>query len=195
MNYIRFYVFWLLANAIGFIAGSYLGATNNGLIPVAISGYPGLILGDLIFGATFGLAQWLVFRLTGFMRISSWWIGLTSLGFMLGARSGSLLTYRVIDLHALLQPSLVFGIFMGGSIGLTTVLVLHRIIAWKYLVWWLSVSALAWVLGESIAFDSNFLHETVPQVALTISSVTGLELMRHRYFSTKEKQVLDNVIH
>ena len=194
MKYIFFYSSWILANTVGFMAGSYWGATNDGLIPNAVTGYPGLILGDLIFGATFGLAQWLVFRLTRFLDIKPWWIVLTSVGFMLGARSGSLLTYRLEFLHEWLKPSFIFGIFMGGSIGLTTWFAFHGIIPWKRLLWWLIVSMLAWVLGEGIAFEANFIQDTVPQVAVTISAITGLELLRLRYFTPGQKKVVYNAI-
>ena len=194
MKYIFFYSFWIAANAIGFVAGSRLGATNDGLAPTTFAGYPGLILGDLIFGASIGLSQWLVIRLTRFMKITPWWVLLTSVGFMLGARSGSLLTYRLEFLHEWLEPSFIFGIFMGGSIGLATWFAFHRVIPWKRLPWWLFVSMLAWVFGESVAFDANFVQDTVPQVAVMISAITGLELLRLRYHAPGQEKVVYNAI-
>ena len=109
----------------------------------------------------------------------------TSLGFLFGARIGSLLTYRILDLHGALDPSLVFGIFMGGSIRFATHFAfLNPFKQWKYLLWWVAVSVLAWVLGEGIAFASHFSQSTVPFVGLVISGLTGFELVRFRHIAS-----------
>ena len=172
----RFYLAWILVNPIGFMIGSILGASSNGLVPFLIPGMIGLLLGDLVFGATFGLAQWLVLRRTRSLAVSTWWIVASSVGFMLGARSGTLLTHQLTN--EWMQPSVIFGIFIGGSIGLATVWPLSQIIAWPRLLGWLVVSLPAWVLGEGIAFSADFAHAAVPLVALAISCITGLELLR-----------------
>ncbi len=195
MNNVIFFIFWLLANVIGFILGSYLGATNDGFATKAIPGYLGLILGDLVFGASIGLAQYLAFWLAKYkpMKATIWWIVLTSIGFTLGARTGSLLTYRVLDFHDGLEPSLVFGVFMGGSIGLATYFSFNRVIQWKNLLWWVFVSIVAWVFGEGVAFEANFSQDAVLHVALTIGGITGLELVRLQYISSRRNKV--KVVH
>ena len=172
----QFYLAWIIINPIGFLIGSVLGASSNGLVPILIPGMIGLLLGDLVFGATFGLVQWLVLRRTHSLAVSTQWIVASSVGFMLGARSGSLLTHHLAN--DWLPASVVFGLFMGGSVGLATILPLSQIIAWPRLFGWFAVSLPAWVLGEGIAFAADFAHATVPLVALAISCLTGLELLR-----------------
>jgi len=194
MNNVIFFLFWIVANLIGFILGSYLGATNDGLITSAVTGIPGLMLGDLIFGAMIGLCQWLVFRFTKFMKVNPWWIVLTSLGFLCGARIGSVLTYRLVTLHEWLEPSLIFGIFMGGSIGVATCMVLRRSYGWKQAFWWVGISVLAWIFGEGVAFNAYFSQNSVPIVALIISGLTGLELVRFQYFASKQKRAGHNEV-
>lgn len=172
----KFFFSWIIVNPIGFMLGSLLGASNNGLIPILIPGLIGLMIGDLIFGAILGLTQWFVLRRTRALAVSNWWIIASSFGFMLGARLGNLLTHHLVN--DWLPPSVIFGIFMGGSIGLATIWPLSQIIAWPRLFGWLAVSLPAWILGEGIAFASDFAHHTVPLIALIISGLTGLELLR-----------------
>jgi len=172
----RMYLARLFLNLIGFLAGSILEATSNGLVPAMIPGIIGLLLGDLIFGATIGLAQWLVLRRTSFLAVSAWWIVASSVGFVLGARSGALLTYPLAN--DWLPASVVFGIFMGGSLGLATLWSLSQVIAWPRSFGWLIVSLPAWVFGEGIAFATDFSFATMPLVALSISGISGLELLR-----------------
>lgn len=171
----RFYLEWLIFNPIGFTLGSLHGATNGGFVTMVIPGLVGLVLGDLIFGAMFGFVQYLVFRRTGFLPASPWWIIASSIGFTLGARTGSLLTFRIVQDWML--AGVVFGIFMGTSLGLTTAFVLFRQFSPIQLLIWLGTCILAWIAGESIAFASDFSLLTVPLVALAIAGITGLGLM------------------
>ena len=171
----QFYLYWLLVNPIGFTLGSLHGATDEGFIPTAIPGAIGLILGDLVFGAMIGLAQWIVFRLVALLPASIWWTFTTSIGFMLGARIGAALTFRITDNWWL--AGIVFGIFMGGSIGLATAVIMPKPISLKRTIQWVIISILAWVAGESIAFASFFSQKTVPIVAGAIAAVTGLGLI------------------
>lgn len=177
---VRFFLYWLILNIIGFNLGSLHGSTNNGFIPLAIGGYPGLILGDLVFGALIGLAQYIAIRKTDFISVSLWWVAATSLGFTIGARMGSLLTFQITDDWVV--AGIVFGVFMGGSIGLTTGFTLFISITPKPLLIWVSTTVTSWIAGESIAFASHFSHDTVPFVALPIACVTGwgLVCLRHR---------------
>ncbi len=173
MGYFVFLIAWVVLNLIGFTLGSYFGATSVGVIPDLVPGVGGILLGDLVFGLIIGLFQWLALKF--FFRrftISASWVLLTSLGFTFGARAGSLLTYRIVN--AWLTPAFVFGVIMGGSIGLATALVLRNKLTYAGLGIWFSASVLAWVLGESIAFSTDFAQATVPYVSLAISSVIGL---------------------
>ena len=163
-------------NLIGFLAGGILGATSIGLVPAKIPGIIGLLLGEPIFGVTIGLAQWIALRSTSFLTVSAWWIAATSIGFTVGAHSGALLTYRLAN--DWLPASIVFGIIMGGSLGLAALWPMRLVIAWPRSFGWLFVSLPAWVLGEGISFAADFSHSTVPLVALSISGVSGLELLR-----------------
>lgn len=171
----RFYLEWLLFNPIGFILGSLHGATNTGFVTKVIPGLFGLVLGDLIFGAMFGFAQYLVFRRTRFLPASIWWIVASSIGFTFGARMGALLTFRITEEWFL--AGVIFGVIMGTSVGLATALVLFRQFSPVQLLIWLGTCILAWIAGESIAFAAHFSLITVPLVALAIAGITGLGLI------------------
>jgi hypothetical protein len=137
---------------------------------MVIPGLAGLVLGDLIFGAMFGFAQYLAFRRTGFLPVSLWWITTNSIGFTLGARLGSLLTFRIVQ--DLMLAGIVFGIFMGTSVGLATAFVLFRKFTPGHFFIWLGTCIPAWIAGESIAFASDFALITVPLVVCMISNLT-----------------------
>jgi hypothetical protein len=175
MQNLIFYLKWIAFNLIGFICGSYLGATDDGAILTFIPGFAGIIAGDLVFGSTIGFFQWLVLRSRNELNISVGWIALTSIGFTLGARLGALLTYRIVDEWR--GAGIVFGCFMGGSIGLATALAFRHTFSFPRLVAWTITSIFAWIVGESIAFDANFAQVAVPWVAGAISVITGLGLL------------------
>jgi len=172
---IHFLLQWILLNPIGFMLGSLHGATDNGFIPSVIPGYVGLILGDLIFGGMVGFVQYIVFKRNEFLQISNLWIIANSLGFTFGARTGAFLTFRITDNW--MFAGIIFGIFMGGSIGLFTSFVLYKQLSHRRLFIWIVTSMAAWVAGEWIAFASLFTLETVPLVALAIAGITGLGLV------------------
>lgn len=171
----RFYLEWLVLNPIGFTLGSLHGATNGGFVTMVIPGMIGLVLGDLVFGAMFGFVQYLVFRRTGFLPASIWWIAASSIGFTVGARLGSFLTFRIVQ--DWMQAGVVFGVFMGTSVGLATTFVLFRKFSPSRVLIWLGTCILAWIAGESIAFVAHFSLRTVPLVALAIAGITGLGLI------------------
>ena len=174
MENLAFLFSWIAINLIAFVCGSALGATSTGLVPYLIPGYMGLVLGDLLCGAVIGYCQWLVLKRARGFVVSPWWIAVSSVGFLIGARAGALLTYRIAG--GWLLPSIVFGVFMGGSIGFTTAWVLRHTVDFRHLPVWVAVSLVAWILGEGIAFSSGFAQAAVPQVALAIAGVTGLGL-------------------
>jgi len=171
----RFFLIWLLLNPTGFTLGNLFGATDYGLIPSLIPGLAGLILGDLVFGGIVGFVQYLVFRVTKYLPASSLWIIATSLGFTLGARTGSLLTYRITQDWTL--AGIIFGVFMGGIIGLVTALTLYKQFSLNRILVWIITSVTAWVAGEWIAFASLFSLKTIPLVAVAIAGITGLGLI------------------
>ncbi|MEP7136528.1 MAG: hypothetical protein ABI904_16485 [Chloroflexota bacterium] len=175
MQNLTFYLKWIAFNLIGFICGSYLGATDDGLISTFIPGVAGMVAGDLVFGSIIGFSQWLVLKSRSRLTISVGWIALTGIGFTLGARLGALLTYRIVD--EWWQAGIVFGCFMGGSIGLATALELRKALSFSRFTVWMITSISAWVIGESIAFDAGFAQAGVPWVAAVIGVVTGLGLL------------------
>lgn len=180
---------WLGANAVGFTVGSLLGASSGGWIPAQFSGpmrAAGLILGDLVFGACIGLAQWLVLRSSSWRGLSASWVILTALGFTVGARIGPVIAPRVsIDPNSL---AISFGIVMGLAQGVATwVLARTRIrSAWI----WPVVTALAWSLGELIAFSFHFSHWAVPWVGLAVAAVMALLIVDNRAETTNEPEEL-----
>jgi hypothetical protein len=184
MRYLPFYLKWMIYNMIGFWAGSILGATDGGLIPTLIPGNLGLVVGDLVFGSMIGFFQWLVLRSYKGLTVSNWWPVLVGVSFTVGARFGALLTFRIVNEWFL--AGIVFGCFMGGSIGLATSLGFVEKFVWSRFSAWLITSVLAWVAGESIAFASNFSVAAVPWVAMAISGITGFGLIWMRSSRSKK---------
>ena len=175
LNMALWALLWLVANMAGFFVGSVLGATDGGAIPAFMTGVwerPGLIVGDLVFGACIGLAQWLALRLMLWRNLSPYWVVLTAFGFLVGARLGPIISFRVTSLAAFLP--IVFGIVMGTAQGVATWLLLRRRVALAGR--WIIVVALAWIVGEVIAFSLAFNHLGTPLVGGAVAVVTGLFL-------------------
>ena len=187
-NY-HFYFYWFTLNLIGFSLGSLHGATSNGFIPSVIPGYAGLIIGDLVFGGMVGFAQYTAIKKTNFIPISNWWIPATSLGFTVGARIGSLLTFRFTDNW--LIAGIIFGLFMGGSIGFGTSITMNKILSKKYQALWMAANIAGWVLGESISFEFHFSLKAVPLVTVAIAGISGLGLTYLRAITLQEAQNTD----
>ncbi len=172
---VRTLLIWLVANMAGFLVGSLLGATDGGWISGQLTGSlarVGLVVGDLVFGACIGLAQWLVLRALHWRGLSAWWIALTAVGFLVGARLGPIVSFRLATETTAL--AIVFGVVMGAAQGLATWWLVRRMTARSFL--WILVMTMAWIVGESIAFRLDFSHWGVPMVGAAISAVTGLYL-------------------
>ncbi|MEQ1907977.1 MAG: hypothetical protein ABMA15_04095 [Vicinamibacterales bacterium] len=172
---------WLVANVLGFVVGSLLGASNDGLIVAMLPRRPALILGDLVFGAAIGAAQWLALRDSGSRSIPPRWILATSVGFVVGARSGTRLASELVAVVPL-PLSAAFGICVGASIGLATAWVMRDRLKPSLAFMWVALNVLAWVVGEGIAFSAGFSQAFVAFLALAIASVTwiGLELVHRK---------------
>lgn len=172
----RFFIEWLVLNVIGFTLGSLHGATTDGFIPSIIPGMIGVILGDLVFGGMIGFVQYLALSRTPLLSVTSAWILATSLGFTLGARSGAFFTFRITQDWTL--AGVVFGVFMGASVGLVTAFALFRKLpSARHILIWVGICILAWIIGESIAFAAHFSLRTVPLVALAIAVITGVGML------------------
>ncbi len=176
----RFGVVWVITNIIGFLIGSVLGATDDGLVSRVMSeGIVTHILGDLVFGACFGIAQWLVLR--RFFPQSRphllWWIPACMIGFMIGARLGGRFAPLVGDNQLLV--GIAFGLLMGTSIGIVQWAAIQGLGTLKTVrpALWIPTSIAAWILGESIAFQFRFGLAGVPLVALAIALVSGIALL------------------
>ncbi len=168
---IRFLGLWLVANVIGFMIGNFLGATNGGLIRG--------LAGDLVFGATFGLAQWLVVQDVDPTRRWRWlaWVLASAVGFTLGVRAAARVAVAVATDHMLI--GLAFGAIVGPIISTA----LSGVIWWvvrptgrRLSQWWVAC-ALGWLAGEVTAFAFHFAPSGVPFVALAIAALTGLGLI------------------
>ncbi len=176
----RFWGYWLVANAVGFFVGSFLGATDGGVVSQLLTRSTVVdVLGDLVFGFCFGTAQWLVLR--HFYPESRatlwWWIPAAMIGFSIGARLGGRIAPMVGENQTLV--GFVFGIVMGGSLGLVqwgAIQFLGALKTTRPLIW-IPTSIVAWVIGESIAFYFHFSQTTVPLVGLAIAIVSGIALL------------------
>lgn len=171
---------WIAGNLAGFMIGGILGATNQGVI-ARIWGESMLvrILGDLVFGGCFGVAQYLVLQhwLPRSRERLMWWIPLCMIGFTLGARLGARFA-PIAGSHDVLL-GMVFGLVMGLCVGGV------QWFGMRYLgvlnvrrpALWIPISVLAWVAGESISFEFQFRLMAVPLVALAIALVSGIGLL------------------
>ena len=159
-----------------FYCGEFPGGDQRRIdFQTLIPGDLGLVVGDLVYGALIGFFQWLVLRNHKGLTVSIWWVVLAGVGFTAGARFGALLTHRIVSEWFL--AGIVFGCFMGGSVGLTTALGLGNSFSFFRFSVWLITSILGWVAGESLAFASNFSAAAVPWVAVAIGGITGLGLL------------------
>ena len=177
----RFMLEWTILNVIGFMIGSFLGATDGGIVPAALGhGFVAKVVGDVLFGAAFGTAQVIVFwRHFPQSRGRLWlWIIASIIGFTAGVRLGT----RFGPLITQLEPwlGLVFGIIVGGCLGLVEWAAVRwlGVLTTQVAVWWIPASIIAWIIGEAIAFASGFSQATVPLVAVGIALTTGIALVR-----------------
>lgn len=165
---------WLAANVVGFVVGSLLGATNDGVLVGLIPGRVGVIGGDIVFGAVIGLAQQLALRQAPARALPAAWMVATAVGFAIGARLGGRFASDLAAL-SLVPVSTVFGLCMGTSLGLTTLPLLSGVNGRRAVIW-VATNALAWILGEGVAFATGFSQVAVSAVALVIALVTWLGL-------------------
>lgn len=172
------FVRWLVANIIGFVIGSQLGATNDGLLVALIPGRAGVLLGDVVFGAAIGALQRIALQHSRHAALPLAWIPATAAGFAIGARSGAHLAFELAALSSL-PVGVVFGGFMGLSVGAATLVSVSPVRP-AHVAIWLGLNTLAWTAGEALAFSLGFTQAGVTLVAVTIASVTwaGLGLIR-----------------
>jgi hypothetical protein len=171
---------WILFNMVGFTVGSLLGATDDSLTAALLgASLPARIVGDLVFGLCIGLAQFLVFRRhfpQGQARLIGW-IPVIMIGFTLGARLGARFAPGLsVDLITL---AVVFGIFLGGSVGLVgwAGMRLLNVLQADQPAAWVPTCIAAWILAECVAFPLGLSQLAMPLVSLVIGVVTGAGLI------------------
>ncbi|MEZ4669343.1 MAG: hypothetical protein R3E39_15670 [Anaerolineae bacterium] len=176
----RFLLEWVILNIIGYMIGSLLGATDNGVLPNLLGHtLPAKVAGDVAYGAAFGLAQAVVFwRYFPHSRGRLWlWVAASVIGFTLGARFGARFAPIIISVSP--WVGILFGVIVGGCLGGVQWGAMRwlGVLKTDNAFWWIPASIVAWVVGETIAFGSNFSQMTVPLVALGIALVTGVSLI------------------
>jgi hypothetical protein len=163
------WLLWTTVNAFAFPLANTLAGDH--VIP------PG-IAGDLIYGLIFGALQTSVLYvlLHAHRRILFGWLFASSIGFA----AGIFLAIRVslaLTNNQILLP-IVFGIIVGAVLGIAQWLILRLTTnSTNAALWWIPVSMLAWVVGESIAFHSGFVAVFVVLVGAGIGAVTGVALI------------------
>lgn len=171
---------WIAANLVGFMIGGILGATNQGLISKLLGDSTiSRVLGDMVFGGAFGVAQWLVLRYwfpRNGVRLM-WWIPTCMIGFTIGARLGA--RFAPLAGHNDVLVGIAFGLLMGASIGIVQWIAMQGfgILKVGRPALWVPITMLAWVLGESISFEFQFRLMAVPLVAFAIALVSGIGLL------------------
>ena len=176
----KFLLEWVLANIVGVTVGSLLGATDYSLVSSVLG--PSLmarVIGDVLLGGSIGLAQYWVLRRhcpQSRPRLI-WWIPLSVIGFIVGARLASrfapLITIDEVPL------SILFGIFLGGAFGAAHWLGIQTIgtLKSKKAILWIPACIVAWIIAELIGFGFDFNQLAVPLLALAIGLVTGITLV------------------
>jgi hypothetical protein len=138
------WLLWTLTNVLGFSTGIGLSLILFGIVGETAS--------FVAFGATVGLAQWLVLR--KYFQSSGWWILATALGGAVGLAC-------VNAIHrALVGISLYI---VDGSLGFAALGIVLGIAQWWFLRrqfsragWWVLASAAGWLVGGTTAWALAF---------------------------------------
>jgi len=143
-----FWARWALATLLGLLAGLVAFVAVGVTTGDVIDGLPEFVFGSvlgLIFGATFGTAQWRVLR--RHVRPAASWIGATIVGFVVG---GSIIfgLMNGSEPNTPLITKLGHGIVLGVALGLGQSFVLRRRLDEAKL--WIAVSTVSWVVAELV---------------------------------------------
>jgi hypothetical protein len=168
MSQRRFLIEWILANVVGLLVGSLLGATDGG----AIKG----VAGDLLLGASVGVAQWWVLRRhLGGLPGLWWWLPATAFGYAAGVVLGRRFSPMMTTDHLVL--GFVFGVFVGTFTGAAQAIAIRFIQGRSEMaINWFMITLTAWIAGEVVAFVFYFRLEGVPLVGLAVALISGLML-------------------
>lgn len=154
---------WIILHVIAFPVGTALRGSD-----------PNSLVGNALFGLTFGAVQAIVLVITARMTLAtaSIWSAASSLCFTIGTRLASRVSLTFTSETALV--ALIYGFVVGTLIGSLQVILLRPHTP-RFLLWW-AVSTIAWMAGESVAFGTQFVNEGIPFVGLAIGVVSGLGL-------------------
>lgn len=176
----RFIVEWVILNIAGFVVGSLLGATDYSLVDSLLDDSLGArMVGDVIFGGSIGLAQYVVLRrhFPESRPRLRWWIAASAVGFTLGARLGARFAPMLATQEFVL--SIVFGIILGGCVGAAEWVAMQALGTLKAErpIVWIPTCVVAWIGAEIIEFGFDFNQLAMPLIALCIALVTGVSLV------------------
>ena len=143
-----FWARWALATLSGLLVGLVAFVAVGVMAGDAIDGLPEFVFGSvlgLIFGATFGTAQWRVLRLH--VRTAISWVGATLVGFVVG---GSIIfgLMNGSDPDTLFITKLGHGLVLGAALGVAQWLVLRCRLNEAKL--WIAISTMCWVVAELV---------------------------------------------
>lgn len=168
MSQRRFLIEWILANIVGLLVGSLLGATDGGVIKG--------VAGDLLLGASVGVAQlWVLRRHLGSLPGLWWWLPATAFGYAAGVVLGRRFSPMMTTDHLVL--GFVFGVVVGAFTGAGQAIAIRFIRGRSEMaINWFMVTLMAWIAGEMVAFIFYFRLEGVPLVGLAVALISGLML-------------------
>ncbi len=137
-----FWVFWILANAIGATAGYLL--YFEVAFRLRLGGLDaGLIIGVALIGLSLGIAQWFILAKYGYSN--AWWILASTIGWASGEAVARVL-------YPYIGPGFVVPLedaTIGIVVGMLQVLVLRR---WSRRAgWWILAYEVAWVISSNFA--------------------------------------------
>ena len=135
-----FWLWWVLASTVGLAVGGAVGGAVGFAVyeePAGVAVVVGVAVVGAVFGASVGIAQWLVLRRQ--VSRAGWWVLASTVGLAVG---GVVVEAVLVGGALLVGETLVFAVF-GASVGIAQWLVLRR---------WQVSRAGWWVLASTVGF-------------------------------------------
>lgn len=132
---LRLWLWWVLANALGFSFGTLLAVVSTDAFLLAVPETTGSLVRGVLHGGVLGLAQWLIVRRR--LPAARWWILATMV-------SSSMIAFMGL-------AAVVLG---GLALGLAQWLVLRRHVA--HAGSWILASLMAWLIGWNVGGNLGY---------------------------------------
>jgi hypothetical protein len=175
-----FWLWWVLANTVGFAVGFSVGFTVGMAVGEALSegvgfSVPGAVV-VAVAGASVGIVQWLVLRQQ--VSRAGWWVLASIVSFVVGETVGEVVGETVVFAlgftwyEAVAFAEAVIFAVVGASVGIAQWLVLRQQVSRAG--WWVLASIVGFVvsiaMGRAVGFT---LYEAVAFAEAVVFAVVG----------------------